>query len=383
MPGNRRNGLVAVPVRPLSGDTIDIRIPGPSPHERPFAVLLNDLGRVTSELDLVFPGMPTHPSGAVRSGPDWLRVTPQAAGPTVRRIAVGVLRGPDAPDRARCDVDGVPTTVAVAPKAPIVVVSELVRRDGGWVHRRAGFPIASAAHFAGRFRAEPGGALQRRLGTHLSGLAPAAATAADRRPAHDRTEPAVPAGLIVGSVSLDRGEQASVVRHGERFHAALKWSRRSKDLDLYALYVDAAGRTGATYYRHQGSLTRPPFVCLTSGDRRGKETIEVSRTSGLRYLLICAYSAVENGYGSFAGFHAFAEVDNGDGSVIQVPLHHRNRYSYWVAIALVDLGAADRISVRHVETYSAPGSEARPVLHPNGTFRMDAGPVEFKTRRAW
>ena len=44
--------------------------------------------------------------------------------------------------------------------------------------------------------------------------------------------------------------------------------------------------------------------------------------------------------------------------------------------------ASDRIAVRQVETYSASGSEARPVLYRDGTFRMDAGPVEFKTRSA-
>ena len=171
-----------------------------------------------------------------------------------------------------------------------------------------------------------------------------------------------------------------MARGGENFHVALNWSRRSADLDLYALYVDDAGRSGACYYRHQGSLTGPPFVCLTSGDCRGRETLEVSPAGHLRYVLICAYSAVENGFGSFASFGAFAEVDNGAGAVVQVPLHHRNRFSYWVAIALVDLSASDRIAVRHVERYSARGSENRPVLYRDGTFRMDAGPVEFKSR---
>ena len=347
---------------------------------RLFALLLDARGRVTSEFDLVFAGMPAHPSGAARCDGDVLRVTPEAGGGVVRRIAIGMLRGPDAPAQAWLDIDGTPFTVRAEPGEPVVVLAEFVRGDSGWCYRRAGYGLASAALLATRFRAAPGGALQRRLETYLCALAPPAP--AGSVTATGTPSPPVAAGLVVGSVSLDRGELAAVPRTGETFHAALNWSRRSKDLDLYALYVDDAGRSGACYYRRPGSLSAPPYVCLTSGDRRGRETVEVSRTGLLRYVLICAYSAVENGVGAFASFGAFAEVDNGGGSLVQVPLHHRNRHSYWVAIALVDLGASDRIAVRQVETYSASRSEARPVLYRDGTFRMDAGPVEFKTRSA-
>ncbi|WP_030434600.1 TerD family protein [Actinoplanes subtropicus] len=363
--------LTAVPDHRPAGPVVEV-----TGADRPFALLLDARGRVTSEFDLVFPGLPTHPSGAARCAGTSLRLTLDAAGAGIRRIAVGVLRDPTAAALVRLDIDGTPFTAAAEPGEPMVVLADFVRDAGGkWRYRRAGYGLASGARLTARFRAEPDGALQRRLDTFLDGLAPAP-IAATARPA---SSPRPAAGLLVGHVSLDRGEVAAVPRTGEAFHAALNWNRHSKDLDLYALYIDRDGRSGACYYRHLGSLTAPPYVCLTSGDRRGRETIEVSHAGHLRYVLICAYSALSNGIGSFASFGAFAEIDNGSGSVVQVPLHHRNRYSYWVAIALVDLSAADRIAVRHVERYSARRSEARPALYRDGTFQMDAGPVEFKT----
>ncbi|MEU4160719.1 hypothetical protein [Actinoplanes sp. NPDC026670] len=362
--------LTEVPRHPMDGDTAEVRLAATSGQAQLFALLLDRRGRVTSEYDLVFAGMPAHPTGAAQCAGDTLRLTPAAAGEDVRRIAVGLLRGPEATAEAKISISGTPFRHRAGAAEPVVLLAEFLREpDGGWSYQRAGYGLGSAARFATRFRAEPDGTLQRRLTTHLAALYPAVAAPIA----------APPAGLIVGSVSLDRGEQASVAR-GMAFQAALNWSMRAKDLDLYALYVDAAGRSGACYYRDQGALNGPPYICLTSGDSRGRETLEVSRTDQFRYVLICAYSAVENGFGSFASFHAFAEVDNGDGSLVQAPLKHRNRYSYWVAIALVDLTAPDRISVRHVERYSRPRSEARPALYPDGTFQMDAGPVEFKTR---
>ena len=373
MPAVSRSALAAVPDHPLAGDTARVTVAASAGPARPFVLLLDARGRVTSEFDLIFPGLPAHASGAARFDGDDLVVTPAVAGGEIRRIVAGLLRGADAGAQAGIEIDGRTYALRAAPDEPAVILAEFVRTGDGWSCRRAGYGVASAALLADRFRAEPGGAMQRRLETYLSALAPPTAVLAP--------PPRPTLGLIVGSVSLDRGESAAVARGRENFHVALNWSRPSKDLDLYGLYVDDAGRSGACYYRQQGSLTGPPYVCLTSGDCRGRETVEVSPAGRLRYVLICAYSAVENGYGSFASFGAFAEVDNGAGAMVQVPLHHRNRYSYWVAIALVDLSAPDRIAVRHVERYSSRDSEARPVLYADGTFRMDAGPVEFKYGR--
>ncbi|WP_261559562.1 hypothetical protein [Frankia tisae] len=106
----------------------------------------------------------------------------------------------------------------------------------------------------------------------------------------------------------------------------------------------------------------------------------IARPQAFRHILICAYSAVENGIGSFRGFHAAVQVDDHVGSVVETPLYHRDNFSYWVAIARIDLSGEEEAIIEHVETYSRSRSERRPVLHADGTFTIDAGPVEFKTR---
>jgi hypothetical protein len=182
----------------------------------------------------------------------------------------------------------------------------------------------------------------------------------------------------VGAVRLTLGGAAEIPTGSSKLTASLEWTKVRKDLDLYALYIDARGKPGVCYYRRQGSRKKAPHVCLVSGDSRGAEVIEIGRPDKLRYVLLCAYSAFENGVGSFRSFSASAEVDDNAGSVVTVPLYHDNMFSYWVAIALVDLSRPGRAVVSQVETYSRPKSERRPVLYRDGTFAMDRGPVEFK-----
>ncbi|WP_207944927.1 hypothetical protein, partial [Actinomadura rubrisoli] len=225
-------------------------------------------------------------------------------------------------------------------------------------------------------------------------------------PAPAQAPPAMPLGKITlkkegrAVISLDKGDTTATVT------ATLEWDGGSDDrremgadLDLYALYVpahqvEAAGagplakkgkkgkrRTetdGTVYYRDLGSLTAPPFLQL-DGDAKvpGRETIRITRPDQQGYVLICAYSAVENGAGSFKSYGAHAMVTDGRGSTVTVPLFNDRPSSYWVAITLVDFTAPGGVEIRHVERYSS-GGEARPLLYADGSFEMDMGPVEFK-----
>lgn len=160
------------------------------------------------------------------------------------------------------------------------------------------------------------------------------------------------------------------------------------DLELYALHVpanevtspDETTRPGhAVYWKDLGTNTARPYI-RHHGDSLtpGRETVTIAHPDQQGYVLICAYSAVSNGPGSFKSFGAHAVVDIGDGNPVTVPLYENNRASYWTAIALLDFTGPQGVSVRQVETYGRSGSEARPVLYSDGSFRMDAGPVEFK-----
>lgn len=183
-----------------------------------------------------------------------------------------------------------------------------------------------------------------------------------------------------GAVSLTKGGKTSIsLVKGRQITATLEWDggsvfRRSKgaDLELYALYVLRNGQTGLVYWnhlidngiKHHGDSLVP-----------GVETVTVTDPSLFESVLIVAYSAISNGPGSFKSYGATAVVTDGEQTVV-VPLYDNNE-SYWVAIAQVDFKDSN-IDIRSVETYSRPGSEARPAIYSDGSFKMDAGPIEFK-----
>ncbi|MET9140520.1 TerD family protein [Streptomyces parvulus] len=192
------------------------------------------------------------------------------------------------------------------------------------------------------------------------------------------------------SISLSKDDPAAQIT------AHLDWdggsdSRRARgaDLELYVLHVSADDVTaggkrsqsipgGAVYYRNLGSLEQPPYI-RHHGDSRipGRETATIARPDQQGYALICAYSAVGNGVGSFKEYGARAVITDGRGQTVTVPLYDTNRYAYWVAIALVDFTHGSAL-ISQVELYSRDGSEARPALYSNGRIGMDEGPVEFK-----
>ncbi|MGW1728220.1 hypothetical protein ACWCQK_35695 [Streptomyces sp. NPDC002306] len=236
---------------------------------------------------------------------------------------------------------------------------------------------------------------------------------------------------LLGQVSLSKGGQARISLdkedRGVTVTASLQWDggsderrARGADLDLYALFVPASvavrsadhepgyvfpqirrglfrnknkdearalqaeveHRTDAglaIYYKNLGSLHESPYMLL-SGDAKepGEETIRIVRPDQQGYALICAYSAVSNGAGSFRSYGARVVVTDGIGSTVTVPLYDDTNTAYWVAIAFVDFTDPHGVSISHVERYSKRFTEKRPVLHTDGTVLMDAGPAEFK-----
>ncbi|MEU0991679.1 TerD family protein [Streptomyces sp. NPDC005953] len=155
-----------------------------------------------------------------------------------------------------------------------------------------------------------------------------------------------------------------------------RWLRRKKR--TLSTLGDQDERN-AVYYKNLGSVQGEPYIRL-DGDSQtpGREVIRIVRPDEQGYVLLCAYSALSNGAGSFRSFGAHVVIDDGRGSVVTVPLYEESETSYWVAIGLVDFTAPAGAVVRHIERYSSKGTERRPVLHRDGTIRMDAGPVEFK-----
>ncbi|MEV8593601.1 TerD family protein [Streptomyces sp. NPDC052012] len=376
-------------------------------------------------------------------GPERIEVDPAALPADVDRVVLVASCDPDDVTRTFRDVKNVLVSTvqadgnAVLFRPPAltdgeraVLLTELYRRGPAWKLRAIGQGYADGlAGLATDFGIEV--AEDETPEPPTARPTPSAAAA----PASTAASPS-PARLLkppLGRVSLDKGSQVSLsLDKADRelvVTVALEWDggserrrRQGADLDLYALFVPAskalrgtrtpgtlvkshhvpqgealrAGGTAASaapatahkgkkadvvYYRRLGSLTSRPYIRL-DGDSRvpGREAVQIARPDEQGYVLLCAYSALSNGFGSFRSFGAKVVVDDGRGSTVTVPLYENTKTRYWVAIALVDFTTADGAAIHHIEAYSARMTERRPVLHADGTIEMNAGPVEFKRR---
>ncbi len=184
---------------------------------------------------------------------------------------------------------------------------------------------------------------------------------------------------VVTPLKLELKKKERINIHkSEKVTATLEWETK-KDLDLYCFYVTKDNEVGKIYYRNLGSPHSAPYIQL-DGDAlvHGKETIIIHQPAALRFVLFAAYSAIKNGFGSFKSMKVRAVVDNHQGQVIATPLHKRNSFSYWVAIAHIDFTGPNEMIVSHVEKYSRSMVERSPVLYEDGSFKMDVGIEEFK-----
>lgn len=409
----------------LSAAVCRVTLTSPTTGIDVSAVLLGQDGKVRSDDDLVFYNHSSQ-DGIVLNG-QTIVADLVAVPTTVDRVAVVASIDPEL-RATHFDASNTPHAVIECGSAPItfappplthretvVILVELYRRSGVWKARAVGqgwdTGLAGLASDFGIVVDDPGPSAAQ---------SPAAATAAQERPTPTTpprpayapnmspgvapvplttpTRPLVP----LGNVALTKAGQATIDMRKDDpslvVTATLEWNggsaarrRAGADLDLYALYVPGSLVTPpgkrpnkseqVVYYRQLGAPFAPPYIAL-DGDARapGRETITISRPDLQGYVLLCAYSAVENGAGSFKSYGARAVVSDGRGSTVTVPLFNNRNLSYWVAIALIDFTVPGGAQIRHVEKYSGNHVEARPTLYSNGNFRMSTGKVEFKTR---
>lgn len=395
----------------LTGDSAEVSIGwGSADVVDVSAVLLTDAHKVRSDDDLVFFNNPVGGDGAVRTsagpaGSTHVSVELAKVPAEIARVVVVASADADRPGMTLGQVAGLGAVttsggarVAYTPDTfaggeSVAVLVELYRRGDAWKVRAVGQGYASG--LAG---------LAKDFGISVADEPEPAPTPA---PAHVMVKEPQPAPAPIsmakeplGRVDLAKGGSATIsLDKSDRsitVTASLVWdggdkSRRKSgaDLDLYALFVPKAGVSakkadsdGVIYYRDLGTTTSAPYIRLDGDSREpGRETVRITRPDEQGYVLICAYSAVENGFGSFKSYGAHAEVTDGQGSTVNVPLFNNKRAVFWVAIALVDFTDPEGVAIRHVEKYSKLMSERRPMLYTDGTFAMDSGPVEFKTRR--
>ncbi|WP_406355201.1 TerD domain-containing protein [Streptomyces sp. NBC_01635] len=379
---------------PLSVGVCHVTLTSPTTSIDVSAVLLGTDGRVRSDDDLVFYNHPSQDSVTLKG--QTIIADLVAVPSTVDRIAVVASIDPELP-ATHFDASNTPqaviecgsTRISFMPppltnRETVAILVELYRRAGGWKARAVGqgwdTGLAGLATDVGIVVDDPG------------------PSPAPPSPAPTQPRPTAPLGKVAltkaGQATIDmRKDDPSLV-----VTASLEWNGGSAarrqagaDLDLYALYVPRSLVTPqgkrpnktdhVVYYRQLGSISAPPYIAL-DGDSRvpGRETVTIRRPDLQGYVLLCAYSAVENGTGSFKSYGAHAVITDGRGSTVTVPLFNNRNQSYWVAIALIDFTVPGGVQIRHVEKYSGNHVEARPMLYSNGNFRMSTGRVEFKTR---
>ncbi|AQU67733.1 TerD family protein [Streptomyces niveus] len=376
------------------------------------AVLLGQDGKVRSDDDLVFYN---HLSQDMVELNGQTIVADLTAIPTpVERIVVVASIDPqlrathfDASNTPHSVVECGTTRITFEPpplthRETVAILIELYRRADTWKARAVGqgwdTGLAGLASDFGIVVDDPEPAA-----VQVSPLTPTQSQHTTEPPVVPPAPSTTPVRPLVplGKVALAKAGQATINMRKDDPNlivtATLEWNGGSAarrqagaDLDLYALYVPESAVTPpgkrpnksdqVIYYRQLGTSAAPPYIAL-DGDSRvpGRETITIRRPDLQGYVLLCAYSAVENGTGSFKSFGARAVVTDGRGSTVTVPLFNNRNLSYWVAIALIDFTVPGGAQIRHVEKYSGNHVEARPTLYSNGNFRMSTGKVEFKT----
>ena len=252
-----------------------------------------------------------------------------------------------------------------------VVIGELYRHNGEWK-----FNAVGSGFFGGL------AALCENFGLQVAEDAGQEEIAAPEPPAmQEQSVPVQPSPPmpqqpeavrpISRNATLEKNQSVSV-QQSSKVVATLEWANNRKDLDLYCFYVLQTGETGKVYYRHLGSSSSAPYITL-EGDSK---TVVIHQPSKLKYVLFAAYRELSNGYGNSKRMKVV--IDNQMGQQVTSPFYEHNWFAHWIAIAHIDFTRTDGMVVSQVERYSRGGTEKSPVLHVDGTFEMDKGPIELK-----
>jgi tellurite resistance protein TerA len=229
-----------------------------------------------------------------------------------------------------------------------------------------------------RFKKDKAEAVQGMDGPVPGGPAPA-------RPAPSAA-PALDLGKKSGAISLSKGSRVTIEKTPVVV-ATASWDSDT-DYDLYALVLLRDGRVLAVStfgtdadpdgftpdvlggsVRHLGDVGR-------GVKGRATETIEITMTEEVEAVFPVAYSAQSNGTGSFRRYQVSLGIDNKAGTEVTIASENASDEDdvYSVVIGAIR-NTIDGVEVEGLELYSRPGSEERPLVKPDGSVVMDAGPT--------
>jgi stress response protein SCP2 len=207
-------------------------------------------------------------------------------------------------------------------------------------------------------------------------------------------EPAAPAapvadlGLAKGRISLEKRQTVSLTKT-QKTTVTISWPNRT-DYDVYALvryrdgHVETVSQFGTKDDRAFSPRTADGAVVHLGDQRRGArgattttadEVIEISLTPEIDRIVPVVYSAQSNGTGSFRRYQVGMTIDNGVGDVVEIAARDADSNDKVYSCVPGVITNGEQVQVEKVELYSAPKSERRPVVNPDGSVTMDAGPV--------
>jgi tellurite resistance protein TerA len=394
-------------------------------------------GKVRGDDDFVFYNQPVSPDGAVRLAGGAIEIDlPRVAASTDRLVvAASVDTG---------SFGGIALNVAIAERdgetydLPItglgtettVVLAEVYRRTGAWKIRNVGQGYASGpAGLATDFgitvddAPDPAPAQVAAPPPVASHTAPASgytpppvspppSTSSAQSPVPPAaqfappasgpapyppltTPPAPGANFSKGAVTLTKGAPPVLLEKAPLVRLRVAWASGT-DYEAYALVVLADGNiVHVATFPAAGIPANPRYGDLVRhlGDRgrgdiqRGgghtEEIIEVRLAPEIVAVIPVAYSAINNGTGSFHKYRVTLSIENGADSVSIAADQAKKSSWIFTCVPGIVYNRPEGVLIERLELYSRRFSEHRPaaVLQPDGRVevRMDKGPVnQFK-----
>ncbi|WP_280415857.1 TerD family protein [Nocardia carnea] len=201
-----------------------------------------------------------------------------------------------------------------------------------------------------------------------------------------------------GAVTLTKGAGPVLLEKAPLVRLRVAWASGA-DYEAYALVVlsdgkvvhvatfPAAGIPAAPQYgdlvRHLGDRGRGD---VQRGGGQTEEIIEVRLAPEIVAVVPVAYSAINNGTGSFHKYRVTLSIESGADSV-RIPADQAKKSSWiFTCVPGIVYNRPEGVLIERLELYSRRFSEHRPAvtLQPGGQIevRMDKGPVnQFKADR--
>ncbi|MET8799566.1 TerD family protein [Nocardia sp. NPDC004568] len=377
-------------------------------------------GKVGGDDDFVFYNQPVSPDGAVRLAGAAIEIDlPGVAANTDRLvvaasldtgsfggIALHVVIAEGEGETYDLPITGLGTETTV-------VLAEVYRRSGTWKIRNVGQGYASgpaglATDFGITVDDAPDPAPGGTPPPPAAGYPPRSTVAPPQQPAppppapptppsgpvpHPTPAAAAPPGVDFskGAVTLTKGAPPVLLEKSPLVRMRVAWASGT-DYEAYALVVltdgsvvhvatfPAAGIPADPRYgdlvRHLGDRGRGD---IRRGGGQTEEIIEVRLAPEIVAVIPVAYSAINNGTGSFHKYRVTLSIENGADSV-SIPADQAKKSSWiFTCVPGIVYNRPEGVLIERLELYSRRFSEHRPaaILQPDGRVevRMDKGPV--------